>query len=95
MGIVRSEFGVEEREGVFKRGGAPAETVFGRATIKTAVSILYASLATCVFGEKRRPERQVGIDDIICYGTNDVVVAVIEGPEPIVNWKRISSRVCG
>ena len=58
---MRSKFGVEEREGVFNGGGAPAETVFGRAPITTAASILYASLAACVFGEKRRPERQVGI----------------------------------
>ena len=90
-----SEFGIEERECVFKGGGAPAETVFGGATITTAAPILYASLAACVLGEKRRPERQVGIDDIISYGTHDIVVAVNEGPDPVVERKRISAGVGG
>ena len=76
---MRSKLGVEEREGIFKGGKAPAETVFDRATVTTVTSILYRSLVACVFGEKRRPEGQVGIDDIIRYGTHDIVVAVIEG----------------
>ena len=74
-----------------KGGGAPAETVFGRAPTTTKTSILYASLTLCVFGENTCPERQVGIDDIIRCSTYDIVITVIEGPEPIVNRKRVSA----
>ena len=76
---MRSKIGVEERESTFKGGGTPAEAVFGRATIITTASILYASLAACVVGKKRRLERQVDVADIICYGTHDIVVVVMEG----------------
>ena len=65
----------------------PAENAFGRATTSTATSTLYANLAACVFGETRHPERQVCIDDIIDDGTRNVVVEIIEGPEPVVNIK--------
>ena len=91
---MRSRFGVEERKCIFKGGGAPAETVLGRATFTTAISTLYGSLTACVFGEKRRSERQVGIDDVVRYGAYDIVVTVIEGPKPVVDRKRISAGVC-
>ena len=91
---MRSEFGVEERKGIFKGGGAPVETVLGRATITTATSILYASLTSCVFGEKRHPKRQVNIDDAIRYGAYDILVTAIEGSKSVVDQKRISTGVC-
>ena len=61
------------------------EHAFGRATITTLTSTLYASLAACVVGETRRPEKQVCINDIVGYGTQNIVVAIIEGPESVVN----------
>ena len=87
IGIVRPEFGVEKREDIFKGYGPPAETVSGRDTTTPARFILYASVAACVFGEKRRPERLVGIDDIIRYGTHNIVVVTIGGQEPVINQK--------
>ena len=73
----------------------PVENAFRRATTTTATSILYASLAACVVRETRRRERQVCINHIIRNGTQNIVVAIIEGPEPVVNRKWISARVCG
>ena len=37
---MRSEFGVEEEEIIFKRGKAPSEAMSGRATYTTAAAIL-------------------------------------------------------
>ena len=62
----------------------PAENAFGRAIITTVTSILYANLAACVFGETMHPEGQVCIDDIFYDGTHNIVVEIIEGPEPVV-----------
>ena len=72
-----------------------AENTFGRAIITTATSTLYANLAACVFGETRDPERQFCIDDSIDDGTRNIVVEIIEGPEPVVNIKPISAKVYG
>ena len=69
------------------RSATPAENAFDRATITTATSTLYANLAACVFGETWHPERQVCIDDIIDDGTHNIVVEIIQGPEPVVNLK--------
>ena len=82
---MRSKFGVEEGEGIFKRCRAPSEAVFRKATITTAAAILYASLVASVVEERVFPERQVGVHDIIRYCTHNRVVTVIEGPEPVVN----------
>ena len=82
---MRSEFGVEKREDTFKADGPPAEIVSGRDTTTPANCILYTSVAACVFGEKRRPERLVGIDDIIRYGAHNIVVVTIGGQEPVIN----------
>ena len=56
----------------------PAENAFGRATITTATSTLYANLAACVFGETRHPERQVCFDDIIDDGARSIVAEIID-----------------
>ena len=61
--------------------------MFGGAAITAAAFVLYASLAACVFGEKRCPQGQVGIDYVICYRTNYVVIAVVEEPEPVFDGK--------
>ena len=45
---MRSEFGVEEEEIIFKRGKAPSEAMSGRVKYATAASILYAGLAAGV-----------------------------------------------
>ena len=42
---MRSKFGVEEEETVFKRGKAPSEAMSDRVTYATAAAILYAGLA--------------------------------------------------
>ena len=55
----------------------PAENAFGRDIFTTATSTLYANLAACV----------LCIDDIIDDGTHNVVVEIIEGPEPVVHIK--------
>ena len=55
-----------------------AENAFGRATITTATSTLYANLAACVFRETRHPERQVCFDDIIDDGARSIVVEIID-----------------
>ena len=57
----------------------------GTATTTAAAFILYASLAVCVFGEERCPKGQVCIDYIICYRTNYIAIAVVEGPEPVID----------
>ena len=65
--------------------------MFGRATVATGTLILDASLAACVLGEEGRPQRQVGIENIIRNRANYVVVAVVEGPETVVDGERIST----
>ena len=45
---MRSEFGVEEEETIFKRGKTPSEAMSGRVTYATAAAILYAGLAADV-----------------------------------------------
>ena len=39
----------------FEKGWAPSEAMFGGTTITAAACVLYASLASCVFGEERCP----------------------------------------
>ena len=65
--------------------------MFGRAAVAAAALTRYASLTTGVLGKEGRPQRQVGIDIIICNRTNDVVIAIIEGPEAVVDGERIST----
>ena len=63
--------------------------MFGGTTIASAAFVPYTSLASCVFGEERCPLGQVCIDYIISYRTNYVVIAVIEGPEPVIDGEWI------
>ena len=66
--------------------------MFGRATAATATVILYASLTTCVLGEEWRPQRQVGIGNVVRNRANYVVVAIVEGPKIIVDGERFVHR---
>ena len=54
---MRSEFGVEEEETIFKRSKAPSEAMSGRVAHTTAAAILYAGLAA---GVKAPPSSTVG-----------------------------------
>ena len=84
---MRSEFGVEEEETIFRRGKAPSEVMSGRAPYTTAAAILYAGLAAGVFGEEGCLWRRISVD-VFRYCTHDYVVTVIEGSEPVVNKKK-------
>ena len=69
------------------------KAMFGRAAAATATLMLYASLTAGVLGEEGRPQRQVGIDNIICNRTNYVIITIIEWPESVVDGKRIFTRM--
>ena len=72
---------------------ASSKAVFSRAANTAAVAALYASLGASVLGEKGCPERQVSVDDVIRYYTQNRAVTVMEGPESVVS-RNGSLRVC-
>ena len=88
---MRSEFGVEEEETIFKRGKAPSEAMSGRVTYVTAAAILSAGLA---LGEEGCLERRVSVDDVIRHCTNDCVAAVIEGQEAVIDREEVPAGMC-
>ena len=54
--------------------------MLGCAAVAAVTLILYASLATCFLGEERRPQGQVGIEDMVRNRANYVIITVVEGP---------------
>ena len=91
--VVRCNFGVEQGEGIRERGRAPSEAMFGQPAIATATAILNACLATSVVREERCPQGQVGVYDLIRHSADDRVIAIIEGPEAIIDAEGIPARV--
>ena len=67
--------------------------MFGIAAVAATTLILYASLAAGVLGEEWRPQRQVGIENIVRNRANYVLIAIVEGPEAVVDDRRISTRM--
>ena len=88
-----SKFGVKEWGGIIEGSRASGKAMFGRAAVATATLILYTSLTAGFLGVKGCPQRQDGIDNIICNRSNDVVITLIEGPKAVVDGERISTRI--
>ena len=56
--------------------------------------MLYTCLPAGVRSEKGCPLGHACVDHVISDGTYDVVIFVIEGPEAVVDPKRVPARVC-
>ena len=87
------KLGVEKGKDIREGGRTPSEAVFRRAAVPTAAAILYTCLAAGVLSEKGCPRGQACIDHVVCYGANNRVVSVIEGPEAIVDAKGVPAGV--
>ena len=70
------------------------EAVFSRSAITAAATILYTRLTAGVFSKEGCPQGQVGVDDDICNGTHNSVVAVIEGPEAVIDREGVPAGMC-
>ena len=93
VSVMCGKLGVEKGKDIREGGRAPSEAVFRRAAVTTATAILYARLAAGVLSEKGCPQGQVCIDHMICYGANNRVVSVIQGPEATVDAKGVPAGV--
>ena len=93
VSVMCGKLGVEKGKNIREGGGAPSEAVSRRATVTTAAALLYTRLAAGVLREKGCPHGQVCIDHEVCYGADNCVVSVIEGPEAIVDAKGVPAGV--
>ena len=88
------ELGVEKSEDIHKGGRTPSKTVFSQPAITAAGAILYTHLTAGVFTKEGCPQGQVGVDHVICNGTHNSVVAVIEGPEAVIDREGVPAGMC-
>ena len=67
--------------------------MIGGAAVAAAAAILYACLAAGGLSEKGGPQRQFGVECMVCYSAHDRVILVIEGPNAILDAEGIPARV--
>ena len=65
--------------------------MIGGTAVAAAAAILYACLAAGDLSEKGGPQRQFGVECMVCYSTHDCVV--IEGPDAIIDAEGVPARV--
>ena len=78
------ELGTGKGENIHEGGRTPSKAVFSRSAVTAAVAILYTRLTADVFNKEECPQGQVGVDHVICHGTNNRVISVMEGPEAVM-----------
>ena len=61
--------------------------------VAAAAALLYACLAAGGLSEKGGPQRQFGMECMVCYSTHDRVILVLEGPNAIIDAEGIPTRV--
>ena len=59
--------------------------MFSQPAITAVAVILYTRLTAGVFSKEGCPQGQVGVHHVIGKGTHNSVVAVIEGPEAVID----------
>ena len=67
--------------------------MIGGTTVATAAAILYACLTAGDLSEEGGPQRQFGMECMVCYSTHDRVILVVEGPNAIIDAEGIPTRV--
>ena len=68
--------------------------MFSRPAVTAVAAIFYTRLMAGVFGKEGCPQGQVGVDHVICNGTHNSVVAVIEGPEAAIDREGVPAGMC-
>ena len=94
VSVMCGELGIEKGEDIHKGGRTPSKAVFSRPAVTAAAAVLYRRLAAGVFSTEGCPEGQVGVDHVICNGTHNSVVAVIEGPEAVIDRAGVPAGMC-
>ena len=67
--------------------------MIGGTAVAAAAAILYACLAAGDLSEEGGPQKQFGMECIVCYSTHDRVILVLEGPNAIIDAEGIPTRV--
>ena len=92
--VMRGKLGVEKGKDICEGGRAPSEAVFRRPAVTTAAAILYTRLTAGVFSKEGCPQGRVCIDHVIGHSTHNSVVAVIEGPESVIDREGVPTGMC-
>ena len=67
--------------------------MIGGTAVAAAAAILYACLEAGGLSEKGGPQRQFGVECMVCYSTHDRVILALERPNAIIDAEEISARV--
>ena len=67
--------------------------MIGGTAVAAAAAILYVCLAAGGLSEKGGPQRQFGMECMVCYSTHDRVILVLEGPNALIDAEGIPTRV--
>ena len=94
VSVMCSELGIEKGEDIHEKGRIPSKAVFSRPAITAAAAILYTRLTAGIFSKKGCPQGQVGVDHVICHGTHNRVVSVIEGLEAVIYREGVPAGMC-
>ena len=94
VSVVCGELGIKKGEDIHKGGRTSSKAVFSRPAVTAAAAILYTRLTAGVFSKEGCLQGQVGVDHVICNGTRNSVVAVIEGPEAVIDREGVPAGMC-
>ena len=70
------------------------KAIFSRPAVTAAAAILYTRLTAGVFSKDGCPQGQVDVNHVICHGTHNRVVSVIEGPEAVIDREGVPAGIC-
>ena len=88
------ELGIEKGEDIHEGGRAPSKAMFSRPAVTAAAPIFYTRLTAGVFSKDGGPQGQVGVDHVICHGTHNRVVSVIEGSDAVIDREGVPAGIC-
>ena len=88
------ELGIEKGEDIHEGGRTPSKALFSRPAVAAAAAILYTRLTAGVFSKDGCLQGQVGVHHVICHGTHNRVVSVIEGPEAVIDREGVPAGIC-
>ena len=94
VSIMCGKLGIEKGEDIHEGGREPSKAMLSRPAITAAAAILYTRLTASVFSREGCPQGQVGVDHVVCHGTHNRVVSVIEGPAAVIDREGVPARMC-
>ena len=94
VSIMCGELGIEKGEDIHEGGRARSKAMFSRPAVTAAAAILYTRLTAGVLSKDGCPQGQVGVDHVICHGTHNRVVSVIEGPKAVIDREGVPAGIC-